>query len=166
MQLPFEVAQTLAIQQQCLSVKQEGSIAEYKEQFKLISLQLEDVNKGILIIIFVNRLEERIQVVRLVDPLAMLQCIIERVRRLEAKNHGFACVGLGMSPKPRILELPSSPQRSGLRSPWPNLQCSTTLRDTSQVLTLPSPPARELSTILLFGCFERWEAWVVECISC
>lgn len=42
-------------------------MADYREQFELLSLQLENMPEGILIVIFVNGLEECVKAELLID---------------------------------------------------------------------------------------------------
>lgn len=77
-------------------------MAEYREQFELLSLQLEDVNDGVLIIVFVNGLDECTRAELLVDTPTTVQNVI-KVWRLETKNQTLARAGQGPRPNQKYL---------------------------------------------------------------
>ncbi|KAK9028932.1 hypothetical protein V6N11_026066 [Hibiscus sabdariffa] len=88
-----------------LGLQQTGSIAQYREDFELLSAPLKDTADEVLIGIFINGLREEIKAELRLSKLGSLAQIMDQSQRIEEKNWALSQVQLPINQRvapPRI----------------------------------------------------------------
>ncbi|KAK9106331.1 hypothetical protein Syun_022342 [Stephania yunnanensis] len=118
----FMDADPLSLNQQFFSIRQDASVAEYRQRFELLYLQLDGLSETHAIAVFINGLADRIRLEVMVEPPRTLSAVVDRATQIERKHRQGDAMGLSPRGGPRSQSCPGPSPQSMSSPPGPTVR--------------------------------------------